>query len=181
VVIDSTWDTVALSVNSQPIGAVAKLSTIDKIRKYRRLQEGHHFIMMAMKVHIAFRRDVDCFIKEFVCLFHDRWLKGYLSLFVCIPFLGSVLVLLFNVFKPLLYKIKLRWQTMLILDLPLLLDLTICLQTTFERLALSIFLGPMGCASFGLSLTFPFCLPWDGCSRRFFIGFLLFLCDLSMC
>jgi len=72
VVIDSTWDTVALSVNSQPIGVVAKLSTIDKIRKYRRLQEGHHFIMMAMEVHIAFRRDVDCFIKEFVCLFHDR-------------------------------------------------------------------------------------------------------------
>ncbi len=31
-----------------------------------------------------------------------------------------------------------------------------------KRLVLSPFLGPIGCASFGLSLGFPLCLPWDG-------------------
>ncbi len=36
------------------------------------------------------------------------------------------------------------------------------------------FLVPSGCASFGLSLAFPFCLLCDGSGHRSFIGFLCF-------
>jgi hypothetical protein len=48
----------ALSVISRSLGAIVELSTIVKIYKYRRLQEGHHFIPMAMEVHGASRRDI---------------------------------------------------------------------------------------------------------------------------
>jgi hypothetical protein len=41
-----------------------------------------------------------------------------------------------------------------------------------EVLALSLFLVPAGCACFGPSLAFPFCLPCDGSGHRSFIGFL---------
>jgi hypothetical protein len=37
-----------MSVISQLVGVVAELGTIIKIRKYRGLHEGHHFILMAM-------------------------------------------------------------------------------------------------------------------------------------
>ncbi len=62
-----------------------KFSAITKIHKYRKLHEGHHFIPMAMKVHNAPRH----FIKECVHLFHDRWLKGHLSLSFCIQFFNE--------------------------------------------------------------------------------------------
>jgi hypothetical protein len=61
-----------MSVISQPTGVAMELSTIAKIRKYRRLHEGHHFILMAMEVHGALERDMDCFIKECVRIFHNR-------------------------------------------------------------------------------------------------------------
>ncbi len=48
VVIDLTWETKVMSVISQLVGVVAELGTIIKIRKYRGLHEGHHFILMAM-------------------------------------------------------------------------------------------------------------------------------------
>jgi len=59
---------VALNVISQ----LAKFNAIAKIRKYRGLHEGHHFIPMAMEVHDTFERDMDHLIKERACLFHDR-------------------------------------------------------------------------------------------------------------
>jgi hypothetical protein len=68
VVIDSTWETVPSNVISWPRGAVAKFSTIVKIRKYKRFQEGHHFILMAMEVHNLPKHDMDCFIRESVHL-----------------------------------------------------------------------------------------------------------------
>jgi hypothetical protein len=71
VVTDPTRETVASSVNNRPIGATMKFSAIAKIRKYKGLYERHHFILMAMEVHDAPRCDMDCFIKEYVCLFHD--------------------------------------------------------------------------------------------------------------
>jgi hypothetical protein len=37
--------------------------------------------MMAMEMHGAPRCDIDCFIKECVCTFHDRRLGGHLSFF----------------------------------------------------------------------------------------------------
>jgi len=84
VVINPTQKIVTMSVISQPTDAIAKLNTIVKIRKYRGLHEGHHFILMVMEVHDAPRRDMDCFIEECVHLFHDRQLRGYVSLFFCI-------------------------------------------------------------------------------------------------
>jgi hypothetical protein len=41
---------------------------------------------MAMEVHGTPRRDMDCFIKKCVRLFHYRQLKSHLSLFFCIQF-----------------------------------------------------------------------------------------------
>jgi len=72
VVINPMWETLVLSVINQPINVVAKFSTIAKIHKYKGLQEGHHFISMAMEVHGTPRCDMDCFIKECACLFQDR-------------------------------------------------------------------------------------------------------------
>jgi hypothetical protein len=51
---------VAMNVISQPIGAIVKLSTIVKIRKYKGIHDRHHFIPMAMEVHGTFEH------------FHDR-------------------------------------------------------------------------------------------------------------
>ncbi len=86
VVIDPMWETVALSVISQLVGAIAKLSAIAKICKYKGLHEGHHFISMAMEVHGTPKRDMDRFINECVRIFHDRWSKGHLSLSFRIQF-----------------------------------------------------------------------------------------------
>jgi hypothetical protein len=52
---------------------------------------------MAMEVHDAHRHDMDPFIKESACPFHDRQSRGHLSLSFCIQFLGNMLVLFFNV------------------------------------------------------------------------------------
>jgi len=49
-----------------------EFSSITKIRKYKRLHEGHHFILMVMEVHDTPERDMDQFIMECVLLFHDR-------------------------------------------------------------------------------------------------------------
>jgi hypothetical protein len=76
---------VASSVISQPTNAIAKLSII-KICKYRGLHEGHHFILMAMKVHCAPRCDMNCFIREYAHIFHDRQSRGHLSMSFFIQF-----------------------------------------------------------------------------------------------
>jgi hypothetical protein len=49
VVINLTWEIMASNVISRPTRAIAELSAIAKIHKYRM----HHFIIMAMEVHIA--------------------------------------------------------------------------------------------------------------------------------
>jgi len=86
MVIDSTQETLASSVISPPIGAIVEPSAIVKIHKYKRLQKGHHFILMAMEVHGALEHDMDRFIREFVHFFHDRQSKGHLYLSFCIQF-----------------------------------------------------------------------------------------------
>jgi hypothetical protein len=70
VIIDLTWETMALNVINRPTCAIVKLNTIAKIHKYKMLHEGHHF--MAMEVHDALGHDMDCFIKECAHLFNDR-------------------------------------------------------------------------------------------------------------
>jgi hypothetical protein len=52
VVIDPMWE-MASSVISRPTIAVVKLSAITKICKYKRFQEGHHFISMATNAHLS--------------------------------------------------------------------------------------------------------------------------------
>jgi hypothetical protein len=69
-----------LSVINRSIGVIAKLNAIAKIRKYKELHERHHFILMAMEVHDAPKRDMDCVIKECAHLFHDRQSIGYFIL-----------------------------------------------------------------------------------------------------
>jgi hypothetical protein len=87
VVTNLKWETMALNVISQLEGAMVKLNAIAKIRKYRGLHEGHYFILMAMEVHGAPGCDMDHFIRECDCLFHNRRLKGHLSLsFLCLIF-----------------------------------------------------------------------------------------------
>ncbi len=98
MIIDSTWESVALSVISQLASVIVKLNAIAKICKYRMFHEGHHFISMAMDVHDAPEHDMDHFIKECVRLFHDRNQEViYLCLFT-FNFSSIMLVLLFNVF-----------------------------------------------------------------------------------
>ncbi len=55
VVINWAQESMASSVFGPPIGVVVELSAIIKIRKYRVLHEGHHFILMAMEctVHLT--------------------------------------------------------------------------------------------------------------------------------
>jgi hypothetical protein len=72
VVTNLTWEIVDSSVISRPSGAVVKLNVIAKICKYRGFYKRYHFILMAMEVHGAPRCDMDNFIRECVCLFHNR-------------------------------------------------------------------------------------------------------------
>ncbi len=95
MVIDLTWEMVVLNVISWPVGVAAKFSTIAKICKYRKLHEGHHFIIMAMEMHDALWHDMDRFIKVCVCFFHDKQSKGHLSLFFFIQFLRQHVSIVF--------------------------------------------------------------------------------------
>jgi hypothetical protein len=72
VVTDPMWETMASNVISQPTDVIVDLSAIVKIRKYRGLHEGHHFIIMAMEVHGTPWHNMDHFIKECARLFHSR-------------------------------------------------------------------------------------------------------------
>jgi hypothetical protein len=84
VITNLTREMMAMSVISRPTSVIVEHNAITKICKYRRFHEGHHFIPMAMEVHDTPGRDMDCFIKDSVCLFHDRWSRGHLSLSFCI-------------------------------------------------------------------------------------------------
>jgi hypothetical protein len=79
-------ETVATNVINPPRGATMEFNSIAKTGKYKRLHEGHHFIMMVMEVHDTPKRDMDHFIKECVFLFHDRRLRYHLSLSFYIQF-----------------------------------------------------------------------------------------------
>jgi len=62
--MNPTWEMVVLNVISRPVGVVTKFNTIIKIHKFRRFQQGHHFILMAIKVHNTCGHEMDCFNKE---------------------------------------------------------------------------------------------------------------------
>jgi hypothetical protein len=63
---------------------VLELSTIAKIRKYGKLHEGHHFILMVMEVHDTFGYDMDNSIRDCVHHFHNKCSRGHLPLSFCI-------------------------------------------------------------------------------------------------
>jgi len=116
MVTNLTRETMFSSVISWPIGAVAKLNAIVKICKYRGLHERHHFIPMAMEVHGALKRDMDCFIKECVRLFHDKWSRGQLSLSFCIQVFKQHVSITLQCVLTFVLKRKLRWQVMRVLN-----------------------------------------------------------------
>jgi hypothetical protein len=97
VVIVMTQKVVALSVISWPTSATAKFNAIVKIHNYKGLHEGHHFIPLAMEAFDTLKCDMDRFIKECACLFHNKQLKGYLLYLFAFNFLSNVLILFFNV------------------------------------------------------------------------------------
>jgi hypothetical protein len=68
---NSTQEMMAMSVISRPTSVTVKHNAITKICKYKRLHGAHHFIPMAMEVHGTPGRDMHCFIKDYVYLFHD--------------------------------------------------------------------------------------------------------------
>jgi hypothetical protein len=72
IVTNPTQKTMAMTVINQPGSVIAKFNTIAKIHKYKRIHERHHFISMAMEVHGALWHDINPFIKECACLFHNR-------------------------------------------------------------------------------------------------------------
>jgi len=82
--IDPRWESMATKVISRLADVAKKLSAIVKIRKYKGFLKGHHFTLMAMKVHGAPMCDMDHFIRECAHLFNDRQSRGHLSLFFCI-------------------------------------------------------------------------------------------------
>ncbi len=98
MVNDLTWEMVVTNVINRLTSATIELNTIAKIRKYRGLHEGHHFILMAMEVHNTLGHDMDHFIKECACLFHDKRSKGHYPCLFVFNFSGNMLVLFFNMF-----------------------------------------------------------------------------------
>jgi hypothetical protein len=86
MVTDPRWEIVASNVINQPSSVDMELSAVIKIHKYRRLHEGHHFIPLALKVDNTPMRDMDHFIREFACIFHNGRLGSHLSLSFNIQF-----------------------------------------------------------------------------------------------
>jgi hypothetical protein len=88
---------VATNVISQLASAFAKLNAITKICKYKGVNEGHPFILMAMEVHNTPKCDMDRFIRELFVIFTiNNQNLIYLYLFA-FNFSSNVLILLFNV------------------------------------------------------------------------------------
>jgi hypothetical protein len=97
---------------------------------------------------MAHLSDMDCFIRECACLFHDRRSRGHLSLPFCIQFFKQCVsivlecALAFAIKKKIVLTgdvyskppITIKSHVMLILDLPLLLNLMICMQATLDGL-----------------------------------------------
>jgi len=53
VIIDPIWEMMILSVINRLVDVVVKFNAIVKIRKYKELHEGHHFISMTMEMHMG--------------------------------------------------------------------------------------------------------------------------------
>jgi hypothetical protein len=85
-----------------------------------------------MEVHNIHECDMDRFIRECVHLFHDRRSKDNLSFLFLHSIFQPHINIAFQHALTFVVEKKLHWQVMLVLDLPLLLYLTICMQVTLE-------------------------------------------------
>jgi hypothetical protein len=99
VVTDLTEETMASSVITRPVGVAMKLNVIAKIRKYKGLHEGHHFIPMAWRctmhllvIWIVSSRNVPIFFT----IDNQEVIYPYLFTF---NFSSIVLILSFSVFN----------------------------------------------------------------------------------
>jgi hypothetical protein len=77
---------------------MTKFNVISKIHKYRGLQEGHHFIPMAMEVHGALEHDMYRFIRECACLFKIDDRKVIYPCIFAFNISSNMVVLLSSVF-----------------------------------------------------------------------------------
>ncbi len=158
------------SVISWPIGAATKLNAIIKIRKYKRFYKGYHFILMAMEVHGTPGCDMDHFIRECVCLFHNKQSGGHLFLSFCTQF-GKHHA---NIALQHVLASAMERKIALVGDAcsrpPIIIqshDLHTCnirgamgeITSYHERDFFIFFPVPMGCVSFGISLNFLFLSP----------------------
>jgi hypothetical protein len=85
VVIDSTWETMAMNVINRLANATVEFSTIAKIHKYKGFHKGHHLILMSWRcmVHMGMIWIVSL-RRVFVFSMIDDWEVIYLS--SCIQF-----------------------------------------------------------------------------------------------
>ncbi len=75
-----------MNVTTWPIGAITKLNVIAKIRKYKKLHEGHHFIPIIVEVHNVVKHYMNRFITKCAHILHDRQSGDHLFLYFCIQF-----------------------------------------------------------------------------------------------
>jgi hypothetical protein len=86
-----------------------------------------------MEIHCAFGGDMDNFIRECARLFHDKRSRDHLFLSFCIHiFKQHVSIVFQHALASTIKKRKLCWQVMHVLNIPLLLSLTICMQVTLK-------------------------------------------------
>ncbi len=157
----------ATNVIIRLIGVVVKFSDIAKVHKYKGLHERHHFILMAMEVHGAPECDMNHFIKECACLFHDRRLGGHLSLSFCIQFFRQCVSIVLQCALAFAIKRKIALAgdacsrpliTIRSHDLNVgnIRRLWVKWLPTTRRTSFLPSLVPTSYVSFGLSLAFPF-------------------------
>jgi hypothetical protein len=80
------------------------------------------------------RCDMDCFVRECVCLFHNKQSKGHLSLFFGIQFFRQRVSFALQCALVFVIDRRLFWREMFVPNLILFLDLTIYMQVTLKGL-----------------------------------------------
>jgi hypothetical protein len=83
---------------SKLAGASVKFNAIAKIHKYKGLHEGHHFILMAMEVHGALGRDMDCSLGSVPIFFAIDTCKVIYPCLFAFNFSSNVLILFLSMF-----------------------------------------------------------------------------------
>ncbi len=136
---------------------------------------------MVVHVHDTHGCDMNRFIRKCGRLFHNRQSKNHLILFVCIQFSRQCINITFQ--HALASILLLQRGILLILNLLLLLDFTICMRATLERFGLRQLHTTIGISSLFFSQflwavclqafsDLPFCLLRDGSRHWVLLDFL---------